>query len=169
MRSTFYAWVARVDAAHAIAPLRQLQPQVCRHLSFFLLFQSASFVLYKAHISYIGVGPCNPGTTMLSSALGAIALFFGLAFGQNCYYGPGAKYQASGVDLVPCQNSGNSACCIAGDTCLAGNACFNYDSGVTYQYGCTDITYKDESCPFKCGWSPGQHYLRSHSMSNSDQ
>jgi hypothetical protein len=47
--------------------------------------------------------------------------------------------------------SGQSACCLVGDVCLSGNTCWNFDTGNLYQYGCTDITYKDETCPYKCG------------------
>jgi len=47
--------------------------------------------------------------------------------------------------------SGQSACCLLGDICLSGSTCWNFDTGNLYQYGCTDITYKDETCPYKCG------------------
>ena len=76
-----------------------------------------------------------------------------LAIGQPaCYVGPGSRNRAlSGV--VPCVESGESACCLLGDVCLPGNSCWNYDTGDTYQYGCTDINYADASCPYKCGWN----------------
>ncbi|KAF2718772.1 hypothetical protein K431DRAFT_126324 [Polychaeton citri CBS 116435] len=73
---------------------------------------------------------------------------------QQCYFGPGAVNRGPS-ELVPCKNDGQSACCLLGDTCFSGNACYNYDSGNLYQYGCTDINYEDESCPPKCGFSPG--------------
>lgn len=73
---------------------------------------------------------------------------------QQCYYGPGAQNRGSS-DLVPCNSTGSSACCLQGDTCLSGNACYNFETGNVYQYGCTDIDYNDETCPYKCGFDPG--------------
>lgn len=75
---------------------------------------------------------------------------------QNCYYGPGAGFRGPS-ELVACNTSSTTlACCLSGDTCLSGNACYNYATGNTYQYGCTDINYEDESCPKKCGWDPAK-------------
>lgn len=75
---------------------------------------------------------------------------------QNCYYGPGAGFRGPS-ELVPCNTTGSaSACCLLGDTCLSGNACYNFLTGNTYQYGCTDINYEDASCPRKCGWDPAK-------------
>lgn len=85
---------------------------------------------------------------------------------QQCYYGPGAQYRGSS-DLVPCNSTGSSACCLRGDTCLSGNACYNFDSGNVYQYGCTDIDYKDEACPYKCGFDPGTVYVNVQSTGKS--
>lgn len=75
--------------------------------------------------------------------------------GQLCYYGPGAEHRAPS-EVVPCTNDGNSACCLQGDICLSGNACYNYEHGTTYQYGCTDRAYQDETCPFKCGFDASE-------------
>jgi hypothetical protein len=72
---------------------------------------------------------------------------------QECYFGPGATNRGP-PSLVPCNGTGASTCCLLGDTCLSGNTCYNYATGDLYQYGCTDITYEDETCPYKCGWSP---------------
>ncbi len=55
---------------------------------------------------------------------------------QNCYFGPGAGFRGPS-ELVPCNNTGISACCLLGDTCLPGN-------------------YADEACPKKCGWDPAK-------------
>lgn len=71
---------------------------------------------------------------------------------QQCYFGPGAVNRGP-TNLVPCLGSGNSACCLLGDICLSGNTCWNYETGDLYQYGCTDISYKDSTCPFKCGFN----------------
>ena len=71
---------------------------------------------------------------------------------QECYFGPGASNRGPS-SLVPCLSTGQSACCLLGDTCLSGNTCYNYKTGDLYQYGCTDITYRDATCPYKCGWS----------------
>ncbi|KAF7194209.1 hypothetical protein HII31_04446 [Pseudocercospora fuligena] len=75
---------------------------------------------------------------------------------QNCYYGPGAAYRAdTPADLVPCNTTAEqSACCRLGDVCLTGNACYNWATGNTYMYGCTDINYEDETCPKKCNVDP---------------
>ncbi|SMR56476.1 unnamed protein product [Zymoseptoria tritici ST99CH_3D1] len=72
---------------------------------------------------------------------------------QQCYYGPGAQYRG-GSNLVPCNTTGTSACCLQGDTCLSGNSCYNVLTGNVYMYGCTDIRYKDSTCPYKCGFDP---------------
>ncbi|KAK3049383.1 hypothetical protein LTR09_009302 [Extremus antarcticus] len=84
-------------------------------------------------------------------ALSAVSLVVGQ---QQCYYGPGAEHRAPAeANLVPCLETGQSACCLLGDTCLSGNACYNYLTGNTYTYGCTDVNYSDETCPFKCGFN----------------
>jgi hypothetical protein len=75
---------------------------------------------------------------------------------QQCYFGPGAENRGPS-NLVPCQSSGESACCLLGDTCLSGNTCYNEATGDLYQYGCTDISYQDQSCPYKCGWNASMH------------
>jgi hypothetical protein len=92
--------------------------------------------------------------------------FIGLVIAQQeCYFGPGASNRGPS-NLVPCGSTGISTCCLLGDTCLSGNACFNYATGVTYQYGCSDITYKDPSCPFKCGVDTGMScpFLWTHTI-----
>jgi hypothetical protein len=73
---------------------------------------------------------------------------------QQCYFGPGAVNRGP-ANLVPCNSTGTSTCCLLGDTCLSGNTCYNYATGDLYQYGCTDITYQDVTCPYKCGFDPG--------------
>ncbi|KAF2160616.1 hypothetical protein M409DRAFT_29004 [Zasmidium cellare ATCC 36951] len=72
---------------------------------------------------------------------------------QQCYYAPGGQYRGPD-NLVPCNSTGASSCCLLGDTCLSGNTCYNPNTGNLYQYGCTDITYNDETCPYKCGFDP---------------
>lgn len=71
---------------------------------------------------------------------------------QQCYVGAGAENRGP-PSLVPCLSSGESACCLLGDTCLSGNTCYNFETGDLYQYGCTDITYTNSVCPYKCGWN----------------
>lgn len=39
----------------------------------------------------------------------------------------------------------------------SGNACWNEETGDTYQYGCTDITYTHDSCPYKCGFNTSKY------------
>lgn len=81
-----------------------------------------------------------------------------LAHGQRaCYVGPGLEYRAPSY-VVPCVEDGESACCMLGDTCLSGSVCWNYDVGNLYQYGCTDSTYSDSSCPYKCGWNASKYH-----------
>lgn len=71
-----------------------------------------------------------------------------------CYVAAGLEFRAPEY-VVPCINGdGHSPCCLLGDLCLAGNACFNIVTDTLYQYGCTDESYTDESCPYKCGWDP---------------
>ncbi|KAK5133567.1 hypothetical protein LTR08_007606 [Meristemomyces frigidus] len=87
-----------------------------------------------------------------SWALALLVLFSACNAQQQCYFGPGADGRAPS-EVVPCLGSGQSACCLLGDTCLSGNTCYNYATGDLYQYGCTDITYTDSTCPYKCGWN----------------
>ncbi|KAF2487551.1 hypothetical protein BDY17DRAFT_13404 [Neohortaea acidophila] len=72
-----------------------------------------------------------------------------------CYWAAGPQYRLpESAGVVPCDENGYSACCKLGDICLAGNACYNFETDDTYQYGCSDPSYKDPSCPFKCDWNP---------------
>ena len=73
----------------------------------------------------------------------------------TCYSKAGEKLDES---FIPCGNTafGYQTCCGAGDNCLADNACFGihgsgYGSELTYQAGCTDPDYSDDSCPDKKG------------------
>lgn len=87
---------------------------------------------------------------------------------QQCYFGPGAKNRGPS-SLVPCLNTGQSACCLLGDVCLSGNTCWNYVTGNLYQYGCTDISYKDKSCPYKCGFNSSTISLLSLLMEDANR
>ena len=94
--------------------------------------------------------------SVLSSSSSAILLscIILVAGQQNCYYGHGAGFLGPS-ELVSCNTtSGFSACCLLGDTCLSGSTCYNPATNNLYQYGCTDISYQDGSCPRKCGWDP---------------
>lgn len=71
---------------------------------------------------------------------------------QQCYYGPGAQNRGP-ADLVPCNATGHSACCLLGSLCLSGNACWDPVTGNTYQHGCTEIAYNLDVCPYKCGFN----------------
>lgn len=82
-----------------------------------------------------------------------------VAGGQQCYFGPGADNRGPD-ELVPCAGSGDSACCLQGDTCLAGNTCYNHATGDLYQFGCTDIHYEASVCPYKCGFNTSMQILR---------
>jgi hypothetical protein len=64
--------------------------------------------------------------------------------------------------------SGQSACCLIGDVCLSGNTCWNFDTGNLYQYGCTDITYEDETCPYKCGSNTSMYLAQSSLPTSTD-
>jgi hypothetical protein len=75
---------------------------------------------------------------------------------RPCYVGPGLEYRAPSF-VVPCvDNDEEVACCSLGDVCLSGNSCWNNQTSTVYQYGCTDITYNDQTCPSKCGWNTSQ-------------
>jgi hypothetical protein len=75
---------------------------------------------------------------------------------RPCYVGAGLEYRAPPF-VVPClDNEQEVACCSLGDVCLSGNTCWNFDAGNLYQYGCTDVTYTDQTCPYKCGWNTSQ-------------
>ena len=76
--------------------------------------------------------------------------FFALRLCQTqCYY---AANERAGSAIVPCGGTkGYSACCQIGDLCLSQNSCWNPTHNVTYLYGCSDPSYSDASCPWKCG------------------
>lgn len=77
---------------------------------------------------------------------------------QLCYYDTN---KIAWKDIIPCYASTTQddyACCKAGDKYLRHNACFSLDTGVTYQYGCTDSTFRDASCPQKCGLDTEKSY-----------
>ncbi|KAF2873355.1 hypothetical protein BDV95DRAFT_604864 [Massariosphaeria phaeospora] len=72
---------------------------------------------------------------------------------QRCYYDSG---ELAPDYIIPCYTSTSSehySCCKVGNKCLRENACYDHETGVTYQYGCTDKNYGDKSCPQKCGLS----------------
>tara|TARA_R110002003_G_scaffold96_30_gene7672 strand:+ start:23320 stop:24384 length:1065 start_codon:yes stop_codon:yes gene_type:complete len=67
-----------------------------------------------------------------------------------CFY---SAYELASDELLPCYGSTFSehySCCRNGDKCLEHGACFDADTDVTYQYGCTDSSFKDIHCPRKC-------------------
>ncbi|EGP86609.1 uncharacterized protein MYCGRDRAFT_109999 [Zymoseptoria tritici IPO323] len=76
---------------------------------------------------------------------------------QQCYYGPGAQYRG-GSNLVPCNTTGTSACCLQGDTCLSGNSCYNVLTGNVYiaasilDFSNAWVCHAPESCG--CEWNP---------------
>lgn len=82
---------------------------------------------------------------------------------DQCYFEAGYVGPQS---LLPCLSAnetqnGVSWCCLAGHYCV-NQACYDASSGVTYQYGCNDPTYKDKNCPVKGGLDPGEqsrHFL----------
>ena len=80
----------------------------------------------------------------------ALVLLVAVASAQNqCYY---AADERAGSAIIPCGGSSSiSACCQIGDLCLSDSACWNPTHNVTYLYGCTDPTYTDSACPWKCG------------------
>ncbi|KAF1993698.1 hypothetical protein P154DRAFT_412539, partial [Amniculicola lignicola CBS 123094] len=65
-----------------------------------------------------------------------------------CYYDVG---KLAPDYIIPCYTAfeGSFSCCKRGNVCLQQNACYDGDTGVTYQYGCTDKKYKDPRCPQK--------------------
>jgi hypothetical protein len=86
---------------------------------------------------------------------------------QQCYFGPGAENRGPS-ELVPCMASGQSSCCLLGDVCLSGSTCWNFDTGNLYQYGCTDINYEDESCPYKCGSNSSEYPAQNRQLTTTD-
>lgn len=78
----------------------------------------------------------------------------GFAQDNQCFY---AANQRAGSIIVPCSSNGPYAsCCQLGDLCLSDSACWNPQYNVTYLYGCTDASYQDFTCPYKCGPTFGQ-------------
>ncbi|OCK78846.1 hypothetical protein K432DRAFT_301106 [Lepidopterella palustris CBS 459.81] len=76
---------------------------------------------------------------------------------QLCYYDVG---KLAGPEIIPCFEGGSvSPCCKIGSTCLYDNSCYDATTGVTYQYGCTDSTYKDSNCPQKCDLDTGKDII----------
>ncbi|PSN62009.1 hypothetical protein BS50DRAFT_135059 [Corynespora cassiicola Philippines] len=93
------------------------------------------------------------GTNMLLPFTLQVVLFFlgaPVSAGPRCYYDVG-KFAPE--DIIPCYPSAvteHYSCCKVGNKCLRNNACYDQDTGVTYQYGCTDETYQDSHCARKC-------------------
>ncbi|KAF2473986.1 uncharacterized protein BDR25DRAFT_257070, partial [Lindgomyces ingoldianus] len=74
---------------------------------------------------------------------------------QLCYIAAG---EVAPSNLIPCYTdwgAPQASCCLKGDMCLEGNSCYDQLTGVTYQYGCTDLEYKDKNCPRKCHLDTG--------------
>jgi hypothetical protein len=72
-----------------------------------------------------------------------------------CYYAPGKR---GPDDFIPCYTGRSDEptyCCKRGGKCTEQNSCWDLTTGVTFQYGCTDPTYKHSSCPRKCGLDTG--------------
>ncbi|KAK1673529.1 hypothetical protein BDP55DRAFT_769979 [Colletotrichum godetiae] len=76
---------------------------------------------------------------------------------DQCYFNAGYVGPTSLLPCLPANETDNgfSWCCLAGDSCV-NQACWNRPSGVTYQYGCNDPTYKDKSCPLKGDLDPAK-------------
>ncbi|KAK1624407.1 hypothetical protein BDP81DRAFT_330150 [Colletotrichum phormii] len=76
---------------------------------------------------------------------------------DQCYFDAGYVGPTSLLPCLPANETDNgfSWCCLAGDSCV-NQACWNQPSGVTYQYGCNDPTYKDKSCPLKGDLDPAK-------------
>jgi hypothetical protein len=88
-------------------------------------------------------------------SLSLLPLFASLAFSQTCYISAGV---AAASFVVPC-GTGTVACCQLGDICLGDSACYNAATGVTYLYGCSDSSYTNAVCPWKCGPDFGGQFL----------
>lgn len=152
-RLTLRLTAARLSVAEQLSALTSL-PHTTDFFS--LLFHSSAqyyasrMVHFDSHNQRQWYEMSWSSMVWLSVLLAPVVLVTGQ---QQCYFGPGATNRGP-PNLVPCNGTGASTCCLLGDTCLSGNACYNYATGDLYQYGCTDITYEDETCPYKCGWSP---------------
>ncbi|KAK1984684.1 hypothetical protein LZ30DRAFT_651165 [Colletotrichum cereale] len=71
---------------------------------------------------------------------------------DQCYFDAGLVGPEALLPCLPANETDNgySWCCMAGQSCV-NQACYDGKSGVTYQYGCNDPTYKDKNCPAKGG------------------
>ncbi|WQF80751.1 hypothetical protein CDEST_05765 [Colletotrichum destructivum] len=71
---------------------------------------------------------------------------------DQCYFDAGYVGPQSLLPCLPANDTENgySWCCMAGQNCV-NQACYDAKSGMTYQYGCNDPTYKDKNCPIKGG------------------
>lgn len=75
---------------------------------------------------------------------------------QRCYYGP---EQLADPEIIPCFPGTRDEvlhCCKRGSHCLDEASCWDPETGVTYQYGCTDPKYEGDNCPAKCGLDTGK-------------
>jgi hypothetical protein len=88
----------------------------------------------------------NHWRTVASLCLALLDLVYADA---GCYYAANAR--AASI-IIPCSSApGFSTCCQMGDLCLSNNACWNPQYNITYLYGCTDPSFTDNTCPYKCG------------------
>jgi len=83
--------------------------------SFFSLLSSATWSL-RPQV------PSAVLDTMLHLYLFLLAFAALVVCQQECYFAAGAANRGP-ANLVPCEQSGESACCLLGDTCLSGNMC----------------------------------------------
>ncbi|KAF2750377.1 hypothetical protein M011DRAFT_241217 [Sporormia fimetaria CBS 119925] len=88
-------------------------------------------------------------TLILLIFLSANAPVFAELTEQRCYYDVN---KLAPPDIIPCYQGANqaAACCKKGSKCMQDSTCYDGDTGITYQYGCTDKNYREQVCPRKC-------------------
>lgn len=126
---------------------------------FLYLYQKASFsrIYFLAH-SCRDSGLRHDTRSTMALILPFILTLWSLCIAtvtttpQLCYTEAGVLAPDYIVPCWPSQKAQQYSCCKIGDKCLDHSACYNAQTGVTYQYGCTDSAYRDPNiCPTKCG------------------
>lgn len=70
---------------------------------------------------------------------------------SKCYFPDGTiSLDGFACNLTAVENGENSSCCRLLDTCLTSGTCLQTYSGWFYRFGCTDPTYRDQTCSRIC-------------------
>lgn len=65
----------------------------------------------------------------------------------TCYWPDGSTVTQTQGNYVPCNDSGNSTCCLETESCLTNGLCFGGYLEFIYRGACTDRSWSTPACP----------------------